>query len=62
LSVTGPYLKKIFVDELKAGEECVINAKPLEDFGGLCCSHTFIHKSTGIPATLLIFRGCVYQE
>ena len=33
-SVTGPYCKKIFLDELQAPAECVVNADPLEDFGG----------------------------
>lgn len=33
--VTGPYGKKIFEDELGAPEGSVINATPLEDFGGL---------------------------
>lgn len=33
--VTGPYGKKIFEDELKAPCGTVINATPLEDFGGL---------------------------
>ncbi|KAK6621786.1 Phosphoglucomutase-1 [Polyplax serrata] len=33
--VTGPYVEKIFVDELGASKTSVINTKPLEDFGGL---------------------------
>lgn len=33
--VTGPYGKKIFEDELGAPKGSVINAVPLEDFGGL---------------------------
>lgn len=33
--VTGPYGKKIFEQELGAPEGTVINATPLEDFGGL---------------------------
>lgn len=32
--VTGPYVKKIFVDELGASPDNVINIIPLEDFGG----------------------------
>ena len=34
-AVSGPYAKKIFVDELGANPESVIRAVPLEDFGGL---------------------------
>ena len=33
--VTGPYAKKIFEEKLGAKKGSVINAKPLEDFGGL---------------------------
>ncbi|KAL3868833.1 hypothetical protein ACJMK2_041590 [Sinanodonta woodiana] len=33
--VTGPYVKKIFVDELGAQKSNVVNCTPLEDFGGL---------------------------
>jgi phosphoglucomutase len=33
-SVTGPYVKRIFVDELGAGSDCCVNTTPLEDFGG----------------------------
>ena len=32
--VTGPYLKRIFQSELGTGDESVINADPLPDFGG----------------------------
>jgi len=33
--VTGPYAKRIFVDELGADPSSVINSTPLHDFGGL---------------------------
>ena len=33
-AITGPYAKKILVDMLGAGPSSVINAEPLEDFGG----------------------------
>mmetsp|Transcript_49302 Transcript_49302/g.123966 ORF Transcript_49302/g.123966 Transcript_49302/m.123966 type:complete len:567 (+) Transcript_49302:63-1763(+) len=33
--VTGPYSKRIFVDELGASADSVCNAEPKEDFGGL---------------------------
>lgn len=33
-AVTGPYAKKIFVDLLGASPDSVMNALPLEDFGG----------------------------
>lgn len=32
--VTGPYIKRIFVDELKAPADSVVNAEPKPDFGG----------------------------
>ena len=32
--VTGPYIKRIFVDELGAAETSIINYVPKEDFGG----------------------------
>ncbi|XP_067679861.1 phosphoglucomutase-1-like [Haliotis asinina] len=32
--VTGPYVRRIFVDELGAPESSIINCVPLEDFGG----------------------------
>nr|UEK51499.1 Pgm-1-like protein [Parasacculina yatsui] len=32
--VTGPYARRIFVDELGAPRESVVNDTPLEDFGG----------------------------
>ena len=32
--VTGPYIRRILCDELGAPETSVINAVPLEDFGG----------------------------
>lgn len=34
-AITGPYAKRIFVDMLGANPDSVINAEPLEDFGGL---------------------------
>jgi phosphoglucomutase len=34
-TVTGPYVRQIFVNELGADESSVVNTKPLEDFGGL---------------------------
>ncbi|PCJ45590.1 MAG: alpha-D-glucose phosphate-specific phosphoglucomutase [Moraxellaceae bacterium] len=33
-AVTGPYAKTVFVDELGAPSEAIINGVPLEDFGG----------------------------
>ena len=33
-AITGPYAKRIFIDILGANPESVINAEPLEDFGG----------------------------
>lgn len=33
-AITGPYAKRIFIDILGAPPESVINAEPLEDFGG----------------------------
>ena len=33
-AITGPYAKRIFIDLLGATPESVINAEPLEDFGG----------------------------
>jgi phosphoglucomutase len=33
-AITGPYAKRIMVDMLGASPESVINAQPLEDFGG----------------------------
>ncbi|KAI3646125.1 hypothetical protein MP228_009053 [Amoeboaphelidium protococcarum] len=32
--VTGPYARAIFVDELKLDDSCLMNCKPLPDFGG----------------------------
>lgn len=32
--MTGPYVKRIFVDELGAAVDCCVNTIPLEDFGG----------------------------
>lgn len=32
--VTGPYVRRIFLDKLGASEDSVINTIPLEDFGG----------------------------
>lgn len=32
--VNGPYAKRVFVQELGADESCLMNAVPLEDFGG----------------------------
>ncbi len=34
-AVTGPYAKRLFVDQLGASSETVRNSIPLEDFGGL---------------------------
>lgn len=34
-SVTGPYVKKIFIDELGAPSNNAVNIIPLSDFGGL---------------------------
>ncbi|XP_017889463.1 phosphoglucomutase [Ceratina calcarata] len=33
--VTGPYIRRIFSDELGVDDSSVVNATPLEDFGGL---------------------------
>ncbi|CAK9808255.1 Pgm1 [Anthophora quadrimaculata] len=33
--VTGPYIKRIFINELGVDNSSVVNAVPLEDFGGL---------------------------
>jgi phosphoglucomutase len=33
-AITGPYAKRIFIDLLGAPPESIINAEPLEDFGG----------------------------
>jgi phosphoglucomutase len=33
-AITGPYAKRLFVDILGASPESLINAEPLEDFGG----------------------------
>ncbi len=33
-AITGPYAKRIFIDMLGASPNSVINAEPLEDFGG----------------------------
>lgn len=32
--VTGPYAKRIFIEELGGSAKCVMRAEPLEDFGG----------------------------
>lgn len=34
LPVTGPYVSRIFCDELGASAESVVNVIPLNDFGG----------------------------
>lgn len=34
ISVTGPYVQRIFVQELNAPRESVVNVTPLQDFGG----------------------------
>ncbi|XP_076051178.1 phosphoglucose mutase 1 [Oratosquilla oratoria] len=33
--VTGPYVERIFMNELNAGPTCAVRTKPLEDFGGI---------------------------
>lgn len=33
--VTGPYIKRIFVDELQVNISSIVHFKPLVDFGGL---------------------------
>jgi len=33
-AVTGPYARRILIDQLGAAADCVINGEPLEDFGG----------------------------
>ena len=43
-SVTGPYLKRIFQSELGTGDESVINADPLEDFGGMTIIVIFVNS------------------
>lgn len=35
VSVTGPYVKRIFKDELGVADSNLVNSTPLEDFGGL---------------------------
>ncbi|KAJ3106132.1 Phosphoglucomutase-2 [Phlyctochytrium planicorne] len=48
--VTGPYSRRIFIDELGLPEESVMNAIPLEDFGGghpdpnLTYAHELVEK------------------
>lgn len=37
--VNGPYAKRVFVTELGAPESCLINATPMEDFGGKHSPH-----------------------
>ncbi|XP_068225866.1 phosphoglucomutase-1 [Palaemon carinicauda] len=32
--VTGPYVRRIFLEELGASDDCAVNIVPLEDFGG----------------------------
>ena len=32
--VTGPYVRRIFIEELQTDENSVVNAIPLPDFGG----------------------------
>ena len=32
--MTGPYVRRIFCDELGASEQSVVNVIPLDDFGG----------------------------
>ncbi len=34
-AVTGPYAKNIFVEKMGLSNNCVLNGKPLKDFGGL---------------------------
>ena len=34
-AVTGPYAKNIFIEKMKLDNNCLMNAVPLEDFGGL---------------------------
>lgn len=34
-AVTGSYIKRIFSDELGVDDTSIVNATPLEDFGGL---------------------------
>lgn len=41
LSVTGPYVRRIFLEELKASPDCAVNIVPLEDFGGKSLYHRF---------------------
>ncbi len=33
-AITGPYAKRILIEQLGASADCVINGEPLEDFGG----------------------------
>lgn len=33
-AITGPYAREILINRLGAGQDCVINGEPLEDFGG----------------------------
>lgn len=34
ISVTGPYVKRIFLDELETANDSVVNIIPLPDFDG----------------------------
>ena len=58
-AITGPYAKKILVDILGATPESVINAEPLEDFGGhhpdpnLAHAHELAERMFGADAPTL---------
>lgn len=34
-TVTGPYVRRIFLEELGASPDSAVNIVPLEDFGGM---------------------------
>lgn len=48
--VTGPYVKKIFIEELGAPSNNAINVVPLPDFGGLHPDPNLTYASTLVKA------------
>ena len=49
-AVTGPYAKALFIDQLSAPPESVMNAEPLEDFGGHHPDPNLVHAATLVDA------------
>lgn len=53
MPTTGPYAKAIFVDELGAKPDSIVNATPLPDFGGghpdpnLAYAHDLVSAGAG---------------